>query len=162
MSSIRHTTLVYSILNHIKRHTTQVRHLILISTSPTDSEISSLSRGEAVVQSEHGSNPPPSPATDARDCSSDTDGHTDGHVDTPHHTDARIDHPDARLDHPDARLGHPDARIGHPAARIDHPDAHIGSTVVPPHGIPPDPRALQEYDDGDFLEVMCNDDMDLF
>ncbi|KOB67175.1 putative Phosphorylated adaptor for RNA export [Operophtera brumata] len=89
--------------------------MLVMHLSSTDSEIPSLSRGEAIVQSEHGSNPPPSPATDARDCSSDTDGHTDGHVDRPN--------------------------------------------SPPP---PQDPRALQEYDDGDYLEVMCNDDMDLF
>lgn len=76
-----------------------------------DSELPSLlSRGEAAVASEHGSNPPPSPATDARDGSSDTD-----------------------------------------AAPAPPPDSRTH-----------DPRRPQDYDDDDFLEVMCNEDMDLF
>lgn len=85
-----------------------------------DSELPSLlSRGEATVQSEHGSNPPPSPATDARDCSSDTDGHS-----------------------------------------------HTEQPPSPSRPLSPLPdrtsRAVQEYDDDDFLEVMCNEEMDLF
>lgn len=88
----------------------------------TDSELPSLlSRGEATVQTEHGSNPPPSPATDARECSSDTDAQS--------HTDAHPHSPRPRSLLPD---------------RTD------------------DPRGLQNYDDDDFLEVMCNEDMDLF
>lgn len=93
-----------------------------------DSELPSLlSRGEATVQSEHGSNPPPSPATDARDCSSDTDAHASP-----------------------ARPRSPLPDRGHPR------DAHDASDAAPSE------RRLHDYDDGDFLEVMCNDDMDLF
>ncbi|XP_013193540.1 phosphorylated adapter RNA export protein [Amyelois transitella] len=94
-----------------------------LKQSLTDSELPSLlSRGEATVQSEHGSNPPPSPATDARDCSSDTDGHADG----PH-------------------------------------DASAPSPARPASPLPDrTERPLQDYDDDDYLEVMCNDDMDMF
>lgn len=90
----------------IKRARAKSRQTVMeqLKQSLTDSELPSLlSRGEATVQSEHGSNPPPSPATDARDCSSDTD------------------------------------------APCDAP-----------------PRSPRDYDDDDFLEVMCNDDMDMF
>ncbi|XP_059059645.1 phosphorylated adapter RNA export protein [Achroia grisella] len=91
-----------------------------LKQSLTDSELPSLlSRGEATVQSEHGSNPPPSPATDARDCSSDTDGHS-------------------------------------------HTDATAPSPTRPRSPLPDRTRPLQDYEDDDFLEVMCNDDMDLF
>ncbi|KAG7301636.1 hypothetical protein JYU34_014612 [Plutella xylostella] len=81
-----------------------------LKQSLTDSELPSLlSRGEAAVAStEHGSNPPPSPATDARDGSSDT----------------------------------------------EPPTEHLQN---PPHD-----RPLPAYEDDDFLEVMCNDDMDMF
>nr|XP_021183060.2 phosphorylated adapter RNA export protein [Helicoverpa armigera] len=95
----------------IKRARAKSRQKVMeqLKQSLTDSELPSLlSRGEATVQSEHGSNPPPSPATDARDCSSDTDAH----------------------DAPDAL------------------DAHT--------------RAEPESDDDDYLEVTCNEDMDLF
>lgn len=86
----------------------------------TDSELPSLlSRGEATTQSEHGSNPPPSPATDARDCSSDTDAHS-------------------------------------------HTEANAPSPGAPRDPLPDRTRPLQDYDDDDFLEVMCNEDMDLF
>ncbi|XP_026763174.1 phosphorylated adapter RNA export protein [Galleria mellonella] len=91
-----------------------------LKQSLTDSELPSLlSRGEATVQSEHGSNPPPSPATDARECSSDTDGHS-------------------------------------------HTDANAPSPARPRSPLPDRTRAIQDYEDDDFLEVMCNDDMDLF
>ncbi|OWR49929.1 putative Phosphorylated adaptor for RNA export [Danaus plexippus plexippus] len=91
-----------------------------LKQSLTDSELPSLlSRGEATVQSEHGSNPPPSPATDARDCSSDTDGHS--HIEQP---------------------------PSPPRPRSPLPDRTS--------------REIQQYDDDDFLEVMCNDDMDMF
>ncbi|XP_053615023.1 phosphorylated adapter RNA export protein [Plodia interpunctella] len=84
-----------------------------LKQSLTDSELPSLlSRGEATVQSEHGSNPPPSPATDARECSSDTDTHTDPR----------------------------------PASALSHTKG----------------RQLQDSEDDDYLEVMCNDEMDLF
>ncbi|CAH2042594.1 unnamed protein product, partial [Iphiclides podalirius] len=93
-----------------------------LKQSLTDSELPSLlSRGEATVKTEHGSNPPPSPATDARECSSDTDGHS--HTDAPLHSPSRAHSP------------------------------------LPNRT---DPRQIQDYDDDDFLEVMCNDDMDLF
>ncbi|XP_046969995.1 phosphorylated adapter RNA export protein [Vanessa cardui] len=92
-----------------------------LKQSLTDSELPSLlSRGEATVQSEHGSNPPPSPATDAREGSSDTDAHS--------HTEQPPSPSQPRLPLPDRT-----------------------ST-----------RNIQEYEDDDFLEVMCNDDMDLF
>lgn len=94
----------------------------IVSFTITDSELPSLlSRGEATVQTEHGSNPPPSPATDARECSSDTDAQS--------HTDTHPHSPRPRSLLPD---------------RTD------------------EPRSLQNYDDDDFLEVMCNEDMDLF
>ncbi|CAH0590116.1 unnamed protein product [Chrysodeixis includens] len=88
----------------IKRARASCRQKVMeqLKQSLTDSELPSLlSRGEAAAASEPGSNPPPSPATDARDGSSDTD-----HAPAP-----------------------------------------------PPH---------TDLDDDDFLEVMCNDDMDLF
>ncbi|CAF4914411.1 unnamed protein product [Pieris macdunnoughi] len=88
-----------------------------LKQSLTDSELPSLlSRGEATIQTEHGSNPPPSPATDARECSSDTDTHTE-HEQQP-------------------------------------------SPIRPSSPIP-DTRPIQAYDDDDYLEVMCNDDMDM-
>ncbi|XP_068620371.1 phosphorylated adapter RNA export protein [Battus philenor] len=108
----------------IKKSRARSRQKVMeqLKQSLTDSELPSLlSRGEATVQSEHGSNPPPSPATDARDCSSDTDAHS--------HTDAP-------------------------------PLSPPGLRVPLPHRT--DSRQLQNYDDDDFLEVMCNEDMDLF
>ncbi|KPJ03249.1 PREDICTED: phosphorylated adapter RNA export protein [Papilio xuthus] len=89
-----------------------------LKQSLTDSELPSLlSRGEATVQTEHGSNPPPSPATDARECSSDTDA--------------------------------PQSPSRPQASLPDRTDR--------------DPRQLHTYeDDDDFLEVMCNEEMDLF
>lgn len=60
----------------VKRARAKSRQVVMeqLKQSLTDSELPSLlSRGEAIAQSEHGSNPPPSPATDARDCSSDTE-----------------------------------------------------------------------------------------
>ncbi|KAJ8717383.1 hypothetical protein PYW08_005782 [Mythimna loreyi] len=115
----------------VKRARAKSRQTVMeqLKQSLTDSELPSLlSRGEATVQSEHGSNPPPSPATDARDCSSDTDAHTDAPA-----SPAR------------PRSPLPDRTLPHAAPR--------------PHD---DPRRLHDYDDDDFLEVMCNDDMDLF
>ncbi|KAJ2948337.1 hypothetical protein O0L34_g7576 [Tuta absoluta] len=108
-----------------KRSRTRSRQQVVeqLKQSLTDSELPNLlSRGEATVQTEHGSNPPPSPATDARDCSSDTDAHS--------HTDARASPP-------------PPAHVSHPPLpdRTDRPIT---------------------YEDDDFLEVMCNDDMDMF
>ncbi|RVE42258.1 hypothetical protein evm_013088 [Chilo suppressalis] len=104
----------------IKKSRANTRQKVMeqLKQSLTDSELPSLlSRGEATVQSEHGSNPPPSPATDARDCSSDTDAHTDAPP----------------------------------------------SPARPLSPLPPLPdRTLQGYEDDDFLEVMCNDEMDLF
>ncbi|XP_075981228.1 phosphorylated adaptor for RNA export isoform X2 [Anticarsia gemmatalis] len=108
----------------VKRARAKSRQKVMeqLKQSLTDSELPSLlSRGEAVVQSEHGSNPPPSPATDARDCSSDTDA-------------------------PPSPAASPPASPARPA----------------PPTQPADPRRLQDYDDDDFLEVMCNDDMDMF
>ncbi|XP_045501682.1 phosphorylated adapter RNA export protein [Colias croceus] len=91
-----------------------------LKQSLTDSELPSLlSRGEATVQTEHGSNPPPSPATDARECSSDTDEHS------------------------------PEQE-------------HLPSPARPQSPLPDRTRPLQEYEDGDYLEVMCNDEMDFF
>lgn len=89
-----------------------------LKQSLTDSELPSLlSRSEAtIIRTEHGSNPPPSPATDAKDYSSDTDAHS--------HTDAL--------------------------------------PPTPPQNDTLDSRNVQKYDDDDYLEVMCNDDMDLF
>ncbi|XP_049876955.1 phosphorylated adapter RNA export protein [Pectinophora gossypiella] len=104
-----------------KRSRTKSRQQVVeqLKQSLTDSELPSLlSRGEAAAPAGHGSNPPPSPATDARDCSSDTDAHS--------HTDA-------------------------PAPRADEP-----------HDPRPDRTDLVSYDDDDFLEVMCNEEMDLF
>ncbi|XP_004922448.1 phosphorylated adapter RNA export protein [Bombyx mori] len=103
----------------------------------TDSELPSLvSRGETTAQSEHGSNPPPSPATDARECSSDTDAHShteaDAHALTEEHSHART-----------------------------QADAPAPSAPAAP-SVSNDPRSIQEYEDDDFLDVMCNDDMDLF
>ncbi|CAK1553014.1 unnamed protein product [Leptosia nina] len=89
-----------------------------LKQSLTDSELPSLlSRGEATVQTEHGSNPPPSPATDARECSSDTDA-----------------------------------------------QSHTEQEPSPARPLSPLPtRTIQDYDDDDdCLEVMCNDEMDLF
>ncbi|KAG6458461.1 phosphorylated adapter RNA export protein isoform X2 [Manduca sexta] len=106
---------------NIKKARSKSRQKVMeeLKQSLTEAELPSLlSRGETTVQSEHGSNPPPSPATDARDCSSDTDAHTDAAVPSP--------------------------------ARPPSP---------PPDR---DTRQLNNYDDDDFLEVMCNDDMDLF
>lgn len=109
--------LAYLRQNYIKRMLIVDYHCFNFS----DSELPSLlSRGEATVQTEHGSNPPPSPATDARDCSSDTDGQS--HIDAPSHSPSRVHSP------------------------------------LPNRT---DPRQIQDYDDDDFLEVMCNDDMDL-
>ncbi|KAL0820220.1 hypothetical protein ABMA28_006142 [Loxostege sticticalis] len=104
----------------IKKSRAKTREKVMeqLKQSLTDSELPSLlSRGEATVQSEHGSNPPPSPVTDARECSSDTDAH-----DAP-------------------------ASPARPLSPL--PDRT-------------DPRNIQDYEDDDFLEVMCNDDMDLF
>ncbi|CAK1584757.1 unnamed protein product [Parnassius mnemosyne] len=108
----------------IKKSRSKSRQKVMeqLKQSLTDSELPSLlSRGEATVQTEHGSNPPPSPATDARECSSDTDG--------PSHTDA-------------------------PSQSPTRPNSPLPDRT--------DPRQLQDYDDDDFLEVMCNEDMDLF
>ncbi|XP_050352448.1 phosphorylated adapter RNA export protein [Nymphalis io] len=92
-----------------------------LKQSLTDSELPSLlSRGEATVQSEHGSNPPPSPATDAREGSSDTDAHS--HTEQP-------------------------------------PSPSRPCSPLPDRT---STRNIQQYEDDDFLEVMCNDDMDLF
>ncbi|VVD03847.1 unnamed protein product [Leptidea sinapis] len=108
-----------------------------LKQSLTDSELPSLlSRGEATVQSEHGSNPPPSPATDAREGSSDTDAHS---------------RPASPL--PDADTPLEEEPSSHTTTSVPSQD-----TSRPFH----DTRQLQEYDD-DCLEVMCNDDiMDLF
>ncbi|CAG9795575.1 unnamed protein product [Diatraea saccharalis] len=105
----------------IKKSRTNSRQKVMeqLKQSLTDSELPSLlSRGEATVQSEHGSNPPPSPATDARECSSDTDAQTDAPL----------------------------------------------SPARPLSPLPDrtDPRTVQDYEDDDFLEVTCNDEMDLF
>ncbi|GBP70107.1 Phosphorylated adapter RNA export protein [Eumeta japonica] len=63
----------------VKRMRAQSRQKVMeqLKQSLTDSELPSLlSRSESLAASnEHGSNPPPSPATDAKDCSSDTDAH---------------------------------------------------------------------------------------
>ncbi|XP_028158374.1 phosphorylated adapter RNA export protein [Ostrinia furnacalis] len=104
----------------IKKSRAKTRQKVMeqLKQSLTDSELPSLlSRGEATVQSEHGSNPPPSPATDARECSSDTDAH--------------------------------DLDAASPARPLSPLPDRTG-------------RNIQEYEDDDFLEVMCNDDMDLF
>ncbi|XP_023939276.1 phosphorylated adapter RNA export protein [Bicyclus anynana] len=107
----------------IKKTRTKNRQKVMeqLKQSLTDSELPSLlSRSEATVQSEHGSNPPPSPATDARDCSSDTDAQS--------HTE-------------------------------------LPPSPPRPHSPLPDrteTRDVQNYDDDDFLEVMNNEDMDLF
>ncbi|XP_041984422.1 phosphorylated adapter RNA export protein [Aricia agestis] len=105
----------------IKRARVKSRQKVVeqLKQSLTDAELPSLlSRGEATAQSEHGSNPPPSPATDARECSSDTDGHS--------------------------HCGQPLS----PTARSPQPDRTD--------------RQPLDYEDEDFLEVMCNDQMDLF
>ncbi|XP_073953353.1 phosphorylated adaptor for RNA export [Choristoneura fumiferana] len=104
----------------IKRARAKSRQRVMeqLKQSLTDSELPSLlSRGEATVQTSHGSNPPPSPATDARDCSSDTDAH-----EAPPPSPSR--------------------------PRSPLPDRNE--------------RTLQDYQDDDYLEVMCNDEMDLF
>ncbi|XP_045452483.1 phosphorylated adapter RNA export protein [Melitaea cinxia] len=105
----------------IKKTRAKTRQKVMeqLKQSLTDSELPSLlSRGEATVQSEHGSNPPPSPATDARDGSSDTDAHS--HTELP----------------------------SSPRSQSPLPDRKS--------------RTIQDYEDDDFLEVMCNDDMELF
>ncbi|CAB3251174.1 unnamed protein product [Arctia plantaginis] len=108
-------------IRKVKRARAKSRQKVMeqLKQSLTDSELPSLlSRGEATVQSEHGSNPPPSPATDARECSSDTDAQSPGEA--------------------------------------------AASPALPDRTDATDPRRLQDYDDDDFLEVMCNDDMDMF
>ncbi|XP_039758904.1 phosphorylated adapter RNA export protein [Pararge aegeria] len=110
-------------LRKIKKTRTKNRQKVMeqLKQSLTDSELPSLlSRSEAAVQSEHGSNPPPSPATDARECSSDTDAQS--HTELP-------------------------------------PSPPRPSSPLPDRT---EPRPVQSYDDDDFLEVMCSEDMDLF
>ncbi|XP_063540255.1 phosphorylated adapter RNA export protein isoform X1 [Cydia strobilella] len=106
----------------IKRARAKSRQKVMeqLKQSLTESELPTLlSRGEATVQTPHGSNPPPSPATDARDGSSDTDA--------------------------------PDAPPS-PSPSPSHSHTQPARTE----------RGLHNYDDDDYLEVMCNDDMDMF
>ncbi|KAL4708460.1 hypothetical protein ACJJTC_001176 [Scirpophaga incertulas] len=113
----------------IKKSRANTRQKVMeqLKQSLTDSELPSLlSRGEATVQSEHGSNPPPSPVTDARECSSDTD-----------------------------------APLSPLRPQSPLPDRTEQSVAVAEVNVR-DPRDVQNYDDDDFLEVMCNEDMDMF